>query len=199
MKIALLAALACGLAITAASADEKSAQDALAKVTSSCQSCHGAGGDSVKSNVPRLNGQTAGYLTARLKAFLDPTRQTPNATHAMWDIASHIGDTTVPEIAKYYARQAPAEAHNTGALAMEGKKLFEHGAGRNVPACQACHGLHGEGMGLAARLAGQHADYLAYQLNAFNVTMRDQDAMNHVSMNFTEAQIKALVAYLAKD
>lgn len=172
---------------------------AMQKITTSCQSCHGVKGDSTLRAVPRLNGQPAGYLSARLKAFRDPTKQTPNATHAMWDMSNHIGDDEIPEIAKYYAAQTPTAAPaNTSALAKEGARLYA-GGGKGIPACQACHGLHGEGMGLAPRLAGQHTDYLDYQLTAYVVTMREHSAMNHTAMDLSNEQIKALVAYLGRD
>jgi len=43
----------------------------------SCEACHGQGGNSQKSDVPRLNGQESAYLVTRLREFLDPTRGTP--------------------------------------------------------------------------------------------------------------------------
>src|SRR5512146_2102053 len=104
--VVLVVSVAAGSAAFAADA----ASTALAKITGTCQSCHGAGGNSTSAKVPRLNGQMAGYLTARLKAFRDPTQQTPNATHAMWDMSNHIGDDEIPQIAKYYAAQTPTPA-----------------------------------------------------------------------------------------
>jgi cytochrome c553 len=198
MKVRLSIALATctALAATAAMGHDYS-QDAEAKVTSTCQSCHGLTGDSVSPDVPRLNGQQADYIASRLKSFRDPTRQTPHATHAMWDIASHIGDETIPEIAKYYAAQAPTSASGEGALAKKGKVIYARGVGPSVPACQTCHGANGEGNGATPRLAGQHADYLSMQLISFNVFMRTHETMDHNAMYMTDEQVKALVAYLS--
>jgi cytochrome c553 len=176
------------------------AGDAMLKVTTTCQSCHGLTGDSSSPKIPRLNGQQADYIAARLKSFLDPTRQTPAATHAMWDIASHIGDDIVPDIAKYYAQQAPTPpAAKKGKLAATGKSIYERGVGSSVPACQSCHGAHGEGIGAVPRIAGQHGEYLTMQLLSFNVTLRYHETMDHNAMYLSEEQIAALVAYLGNN
>ncbi|HSM97234.1 MAG TPA: c-type cytochrome [Rhizomicrobium sp.] len=195
-RLAILFLAAACVCSGAALADDAAIPGKIAK---SCQSCHGAGGDSTSPSVPRLNGQPAGYLAQRLKSLRDPTKQSINAIHAMWDLSTHIGDDDISQIAKYYAAQKPTPAAGkAGALANEGARLYA-GGGKGVPACQACHGLHGEGMGLAPRLAGQHGLYLDYQLTAFVVTMRNQGAMNHTAMDLSQHQIDALVAYLAKD
>lgn len=198
MKPLTMMVLAAGLIGGAASA-QGAMPAAMTKIAATCQSCHGVGGNSRLRNVPRLNGQIAGYLAARLKSYRDPTTQTPDAIHAMWDTSNHIGDDEIPQIANYYAQQPPTPAAvNKSALAKQGARLFAQGA-KGVPACQSCHGLHGEGAGNAPRLAGQHGDYLSYQMTAFVVTMRYQGTMNHTAMDLSQDQIDALVAYLAKN
>lgn len=176
------------------------AQDATPPQVTTCQSCHGAKGNSTKPDTPRLNGQTAEYLAARLKSLRDPTRQSVAAIHAMWDLSNHIGDDDIQALAQYYAAQMPPEPDRRKAsrLMAEGKRLYENGAG-NVPACQSCHGANGEGNGAVPRLAGQHAKYLDYQLTAFSYTMRYHPGMDRNTMYLTQPEIDALVAYLAKD
>jgi cytochrome c553 len=149
--------------------------------------------------VPRLNGQIANYLAQRLTTFLDPTKQTTNAIHAMWGISTTVGREDVPQIAQYYAAQPPTpRAHHRGLLPVQGGLLFTQG-GPGVPACNACHGAHGEGTDKAPRLAGQHGDYLSYQMTAFVVTMKTHPTMDHPKMDLTQTQIDALAAYLGKD
>src|SRR5690348_9216456 len=107
MKTAAMMVLAACLLGGGAALGADAASTAMTKITGQCQSCHGAGGDSTQAKVPRLNGQMAGYLSARLKSFRDPTRQTLPAIHSMWDISTHVGDDEIPQIAKYYASQKP--------------------------------------------------------------------------------------------
>jgi len=176
------------------------AQNAVTAQVITCQSCHGVNGDSAKPDTPRLNGQTAEYLAARLKSLRDPTRQSVPAIHAMWDLSNHIGDDDIQALAQYYAAQIPLEPDHRKAshLTAEGKRLYKMGAGK-VPACQSCHGASGEGNGAVPRLAGQHAKYLDYQLTAFSYTMRYHPGMDRNTMYLTQHEIDALVAYLAKD
>jgi cytochrome c553 len=70
---------------------------------------------------------------------------------------------------------------------------------QNIPACQACHGDHGEGNSVIPRLAGQHAYYLKSQLEAFRSTLRENDVMHANTKDMTNSQIEALVSYLAND
>ena len=194
ISTALIAACTVLSAVGAAQAVPAAAPP---KVVQACQQCHGAGGNSTNPNVPRLNGQQRGYLEARLKALRDPTRQTPPAIHAMWDLANHIADDDIPVIAAYFASQSPTPANGHGALADQGRKLYERGASEDIPACQSCHGANGEGQGNVPRLAGQHQDYLAMQILDFRLTMRPHPLMSVKTRFVNDEQIKALAAYLA--
>src|SRR6185312_15689650 len=51
--------------------------------------------------------------------------------------------------------------------------------------CQSCHGEHAEGNGVFPRLAGQHADYLKKQLEAFRSSLRESDVMHVESKDMT--------------
>jgi cytochrome c553 len=115
-------------------------------------------------------------------------------------MASQLDDALIVDLAKYYATQAPTPAQSGGALAAEGQKIFESGAPADgVPPCQACHGAHGEGNGAVPRIAGQHADYLKKQLEAFRSTLRESDVMHANTTNMTDREIEAVVSYLAND
>lgn len=170
-------------------------------VAQKCQSCHGPLGNSVKPEVPRLNGQHADYLQARLKSFLDPGREDPHATAAMWGMVRQVDDATLKSVAGYYAAQTPTEpGPERGALAETGRKFYQSGnPALNVAACQSCHGARGEGHGAMPRLAGQHGVYLTNQLERLRLTLRANDTMHPNANNITDGEIKALVAYLAKD
>jgi cytochrome c553 len=198
MRILAMAVLA-GLAVGGAASAQNAPNSTMAKVTATCQACHGVGGNSHLRNVPRLNGQIADYIVARLMSFRDPAGPRPTAVHPMWSIANTVDEREIWQIAKHYAEQAPTpRAHRRGMKAREGAWLFAQG-GEGIPACNACHGAHGEGTDKAPRLAGQHGDYLSYQMTAFVVTMRYKPTMDHPKMNLTQQQIAALAAYLGKD
>lgn len=164
-----------------------------------CEACHGPGGDSRKADVPRLNGQTGEYTLARLRAFLDPTRNTPHADQMMWENATKISDSDAAALAAYFARQAPREPNGSGPLAAAGGRIFAQGAGPEIPACATCHGQNGQGMGVAPRLAGQHGQYLLGQLQAFMLTARVGASMNHHTWSMTMEQMQQLAAYLSND
>jgi cytochrome c553 len=173
---------------------------AISEATSVCQDCHGPQGNSVSATFPRLNGQQADYIALQLKNFRDQKRSDPHARAYMWGMASQLDDAAISGLAKYYAGQKPTQPQSGGALAAEGKKIFMDGAEtQNIPACQACHGEHGEGAGVMPRIAGQHANYLKTQLEAFRSTLRESDIMHANTSDMTDSQIEALVSYLAND
>ena len=177
-----------------------SAQDAAQKTTTTCQNCHGPGGNSVVSTFPRLNGQQADYISTQLKNFRDHKRSDPHAVAFMWGMASQLDDALIDELAMYYASQPPTVSQSGGALASEGKKIYDSGAPADgVPPCQACHGTRGEGNAIVPRLAGQHADYLKKQLEAFRSTLRESDVMHANTKDMTDREIEAVVSYLAND
>lgn len=69
-----------------------------------CASCHGARG---RAAYPRLEGQKAAYLAARLRAFrgeegVVDARKSP---HAMPTIARRLPEAAIPRLALYYARR----------------------------------------------------------------------------------------------
>jgi cytochrome c553 len=81
-RIVLVAFLSAPWALVSAYVGQTAA--APAKVSDTCQSCHGPGGNSPSASVLRLNGQQAAYIVARLHDFLDPTKEDPHATKTMW-------------------------------------------------------------------------------------------------------------------
>lgn len=200
MKNALMPLVAGSLMLAAphlVAADENN--DAIRKIVAPCESCHGPAGNSTTRSVPRLNGQKAAYIWQRLSSFRDPSTQAPSAIHAMWDIATHIRPDQVNAIGWYFASQAPTPIGAAGQAAIQGKKIYMEGAGTAVPACQRCHGAHGEGSGAVPRLAGQHADYLSAQLLSFNMRTRYHDKMDNNVGALSQDQIKAVSDFLAGD
>jgi cytochrome c553 len=184
----------CGLLGLMASAAAQSVPPAL---VSKCQGCH-AGAQSTKAGAPRLNGQNAAYLAARIRSFRDPTVQSPHASFFMMDVNSSLSDAQVQAMARYFADQPATDAAPAGAAAAKGDRLYHQG-GDGVAACGGCHGAKGEGSATAPRIAGQRSVYLRAQLEDFNMLTRVHAGMNRQSRMMSADQIGSLVAYLAKD
>src|SRR5579883_2905428 len=143
---------------------------------SSCSTCHGAEGNSRIGTVPRLNGQSATYLRARLESFRYPIKESPRAIHFMGIMGADLTSEVIDSLAGFYASQlppgVPVKPNKLGAA------IYRKGA-KDIPACRECHGQAGEGSNSAPRLAGQHRAYLALQLQAFANAARISDPMTH--------------------
>ena len=165
----------------------------------SCQSCHGAGGNSEVTSTPRLNGQQAGYIVVRLKALSDATRTNPHAKIGMFKELSSESAETRTWLANYFAGRPPTSP-KPAARAAEGRLIYESGnTADNVVACKLCHGAQGEGHDATPRIAGQHADYLMAQLRLFNIKFRKHVLMNPNTKTMTGDTMEALTSYLAND
>jgi len=164
-----------------------------------CSSCHGLEGRSQNATFPDLAGQQHDYLVTQLHAFRDKTRADPHAHTYMWGMAAKLSDTTIEGVAKFFAAQTPAAgtAQNP-ALVLAGAEIAKSGiAAEDVPACVACHGDTLAGAAAIPRLAGQHREYIANQLQAFQVNSRANEMMHANAKNLTPQQIRAISAYLA--
>jgi len=198
--VAGFVAVACATGTVAFAQSTPVAPKAEATVMSICQNCHGPLGNSVSATFPRLNGQQGDYIAAQLKNFRDHSRSDPHARAYMWGMASQLDDTMIEALAHYYATQKPTVPQTGGTLAEQGAAIFRNGVeAQAIPACQSCHGEHGEGAGIFPRLAGQHADYLRKQLEAFRSSLRESDVMHVESKDMTDSQIEALISYLGND
>jgi cytochrome c553 len=201
MKNALTIAATLGLISSIALAQDPGVTEAtLNKVTTVCQNCHGANGNSVSGTFPRLNGQQAQYIMTQLKNFREHSRSDPHAMAYMWGMASQLDAALVANIAKYYSQQTPTQPQTGRALAAQGKDIFVNGdPDHKIPPCRACHGGNGEGAAEVPRIAGQHADYLKHQLEDFRSQVRENPVMHANTSNMTDSEIEAVVSYLAKD
>jgi cytochrome c553 len=163
-----------------------------------CAACHGREGRSVSPLFPRLAGQQPAYLENQLKAFRDRSRGDPRARGFMWGMASQLSDDVIKQLAGYYASQVPAPGTPRDPEAVaEGRRIFEAGiSARNIPACRSCHGENGEGADSVPRLAGQHKSYLANQLKAFSLDLRDNQIMENNAKHLTEAEIDEVATFL---
>ena len=167
-----------------------------------CSNCHGIDGNSVSPNFPRLAGQQPGYIVDQLKAFRAHNRLDPAGFTYMYGLSRHLSDAQIEGLAAYFAAQKPAANPMAaeGAVLAKGKELFEKGRpDRNVPPCASCHGPGGQGLASFPRLAGQHAHYLAKQLDVFQSTNARPSAaptMKPIAHELDQGEIDAVAAYL---
>jgi cytochrome c553 len=92
----------------------------------------------------------------------------------------------------------PSSASRNPASAAKGKSIYENGVPeREILGCIGCHGSNAEGISQFPRLAGQHRDYLAIQLQQFVGLRRENEIMHRFTQNLTEDEIAAVADYLA--
>ncbi|HET7307015.1 MAG TPA: c-type cytochrome [Gammaproteobacteria bacterium] len=167
-----------------------------------CAACHGqSGAGGGRGTYPRLAGQPAAYLARQLHDFKSGLR----ANRIMQPLAAGLSDQQITALAQYYSHiDAPYPPRNSvapSALA-QGESLVRHGKwSAGVPACATCHGPKLAGLAPDfPELAGQYANYIAAQLNAFRHGARRNDPldlMQHVAHGLNQADIEAVAAYLA--
>jgi len=162
-----------------------------------CVACHGAAGNSVIPQNPKLAAQHEAYIEKQLLNFQGPTRN--NAI--MTTIAKAMTEEEMRNVAAYVSAQksSAGEARNKDTVEI-GKKIYRAGiAEKNVPACAGCHSPNGAGIPAQfPRIAGQHQDYTAGQLTNFRTGARNNSAqMTAVSKRMSDEEIKAVADYIA--
>jgi cytochrome c553 len=207
----VLMAVAFAIAVSAtAQAEEKSkraadlSQPELKAKIDYCKTCHGVLGQGFRGSypMPRLAGQQAEYLENQLQAFIDRRRSNP----VMFNVAHVLSPSMLKGLAEHFKDLNPkplggASRENVA----EGKKIYDEGIPKTeVPPCASCHGPDAKGADAFPRLAGQLHDYMFRKLTNWDKE-RGQDKakpdtsaiMGPIAHNLTEAQVKAVAAYLS--
>jgi cytochrome c553 len=101
-------------------------------------------------------------------------------------------------LAHYYAGQTPVPGTpGDPKLVAAGQQIFERGVpDRGIAACASCHGANAEGRSIFPRLAGQHAAYLARQINVIQKQLRTSPVMHGIVKDLKPAEIEQVAAYL---
>lgn len=202
LVVSLVAALAATTAFAnppaaapASKGDPKAAESIVNQV---CAGCHAVDGNSAAAANPKLAGLNAEYINKQLVEFKSGDRK--NAV--MGGIVASLTPQDMLNLAAYYSAQQPKPGTSKDQeLALLGQKVYRGGVqGAGVPACASCHGPQGKGIPVQfPRLAGQHADYIYAQLNAFRVGARANDGakmMRSIAAKMTDADMKAVSAYI---
>lgn len=204
-RFLLLAVLLCGGPALAQEASHDpftgGSAEAGAGKAATCAACHGAGGNSVNPEWPKLAGQHASYTYAQLKLLKSGERKAP----LMNPQAATLSDQDMRDLAAYFAAQKAQPGVGSPEAVKIAQALFRGGdASRALPACTACHGPEGQGNAGAAypRIGGQHAKYTANVLRLYQ-GMAGQDLpdprlvmMSSVAAKLTASEIEALASYV---
>lgn len=181
--------------------------EAGAQKAAVCGACHGINGNSPNPEWPNLAGQHPQYVVEQLRLFKGMVRSNP----IMQSQAIMLSDQDMADLAAYFHTQKPTGLEADAGLYKAGEKLYRGGdAQRGIPACSACHGPNGMGVGPAKwpQVRSQHGVYTTNQLNAYRAKTRytpiegqpappaGADMMYVIASRLTDADIQALAAYL---
>lgn len=198
--VATLAATSAFAATTPAAApaskgDPKAAESIVTKV---CAACHAVDGNSPTAANPRIAGLNAEYINKQLTDFKSGDRKNAVMAGTVKDLSAQ----DMQNLAAYFSAQQPKPGTSKDQdLAQIGQQIYRGGVqGAGVPACASCHGPQGKGIPVQfPRLAGQHADYIYKQLNAFRLGARANDGammMRTIAAKMTDGDMKAVSAYI---
>ena len=152
--------------------------------TVGCAGCHGDQGVSSNPTTPSLAGQDAEYLVAALRAYKNGAR----ADETMKTLAGPLDDTTMKNIAAYYAGQEPQ------ALNIRPPSTTQEWTQK----CDRCHGLNGNSTDpRIPALAAQRVEYLQTALREFQTGARSSSEMHAMSDVLSADDIKNLATYYA--
>lgn len=167
--------------------------------SASCAACHGADGNSVNPEWPKLAGQHAGYLARQLHYFTDGERE----NSVMTGMAAGLSEQDREDLGAYYASQQVKIGAADPKLVDFGQKIYRSGnAESGVAPCMGCHGPNGTGNPAAGypALRGQHAKYIEIQLRGFasgnRVNENAKKMMQILSWRMTEREIRAVASYI---
>jgi cytochrome c553 len=163
-----------------------------------CGACHGADGNSVNPEWPKLAGQQASYIASQLAGFKAGTR----VNVIMAPNAMILSDQDMADLAAYFSGQVLQGGEADPSLYKAGEKLYRGGdAARGLPACIACHGPQGQGNGPAQypSLRAQHSVYTYSQLKAFASGERrsaTNSIMQVVAGKLSDEEMRAVSSYV---
>jgi cytochrome c553 len=197
-------------------AGEDEMESARQKAAMLCAACHGAEGNSAAFSTPILAGQLADVLHKELKGFrrVDEKPAARN-NDVMNAVSTALTDEDRRILSIYFSRQKwkPSTLSKAGEIEKlvrsetserlkADRRLWLRGDfDRRIPACAGCHGPSGKGLpSQYPRLAGQHSEYTAAQLNAYRSGARANDrekVMRTIAERLSDPEIDALSDFIA--
>lgn len=196
--VVLVTVMLTGATRAANDAATVSSQDVRAKLQY-CEVCHGVSAQGFLGYypIPRLAGQQVDYIQNQLKGFSEHKR----TNNIMFNVGHVLSPAMITALATSFHDLDPKPLANAPKeLVAAGKQIYEEGvAGANVPACASCHGKDAKGTGQFPRLAGQLYPYVSLQLTNWSKERGEgtSDIMAPIARGLTDAQIKAVAAYVS--
>ncbi|HYP83369.1 c-type cytochrome [Variovorax sp.] len=177
-----------------------------AKKTAMCVGCHGIIGYQASfpeiHKVPKIAGQSASYIVSALTAYKTGDRKHPT----MHAIADSLSEQDMADLGAYYAQLGMKEGQTVPATAQVPESVQALVSRDKDNSCTKCHGanFNTPNDGTVPKLAGQHADYLAVALRAYQVgggghgyVGRSNAVMGGQAKQFDSAEIKALASFIS--
>ena len=192
--------VACATSVTVYAQDVQGDAAAGGKKNALCTGCHGIKGYHIGfpevHQVPKINGQGAGYIRSALHAYKTGDRKHPS----MRTVAASLSEQDIADLAAFYESTGtgatlPAEIAESSGRA---QVLLTQGG------CASCHGanLSKPIDPTYPKIAGQHSDYLyvalrSYKTNDRPLIGRGHPVMGGVAKQFSNADLKELANYVA--
>jgi len=193
-------AVACVTAVSHAQEVKGDAKAGEAKIAM-CIGCHGIKGYQATFpevyKVPMISGQGSKYISNALHAYKKGERRHPT----MRGIAETLTEQDIADVSAYY------EAHGKSEAVAEKASKEPNDQVKQLLAKGACVSCHGANFSKPVdpgypKIAGQHSDYVfvalkAYKAEANAVVGRGNAVMGGVAKQFSNAELKALAAYVS--
>lgn len=164
-----------------------------------CSACHGADGNSIMPNWPKLAGQGERYLLKQMMDIKSGVRNVPEMTGML----TNLNEQDMADVAAYYESQTLVGGVADADLAERGEAIYRGGNLKTgLPACTGCHSPTGQGNEPAGypHLAGQHAQYTIKQLTDFREGDRTNDGdimvMRTIAERLSNKDIQAVAEYI---
>ena len=175
-----------------------------ANMVAACAACHGADGNSISPDWPKLAGQNQRYLFDQLNYFKNGERENVLMSSVV-PLLMAYSDQDLLNISAFYASktQTNGQAEDDEELLALGEALYRSGNMKKaIPACTACHSVNGAGNAQAGfpRVSGQQKGYLISTLQEYRDLTRNAGdyslVMQSASQNLKDSDIEALANYM---
>jgi len=171
-----------------------------------CETCHGVEGlgEAGQEGFPKIANLRFEYIEKQLLDFKNKLRVDTEGVMSSMVEALSVDD--IKDLALYFSNLPNKEIKRIDKkydenVLLQGKWIAEMGLWeKGVPACFKCHGANAHGVApFFPRLAGQHSDYIAKQLNSWKSGIRRNDInsmMKPIAVKLNESEIHAVSIYL---
>ena len=154
-----------------------------------CKACHGPDGKGVAPGIPHLAGQSAHYILASLKEYIDRKR----SHAALREIAEHMSEADARNVAAYFSSLPPVPP-------VAGLTVFSpYERGKSLaPACTKCHGENGNStIPGTPSLAGQQPRYFIAANSEYLNGARQKPPMHELVRDLSRIDLESIALYFA--